>query len=187
MTTFEPGLDTQRSVPSEQSIPLLYTAHDVLVAAGYTEESAKKSWITTEGASVYSREAWAVVYRTALLYLLDGHDWKTWLPEELQNEHFEIIGQAGLFLLYLLHHHPTGTVGELYERFTRAFPAFGQPGNAGDAQADVLRDVFSILFFEHACPLFGLARLSDSRDTYPAGPRVRYEATHLFRAAFVWR
>lgn len=187
LSTFEPGFDTQRSVPSELSIPLLYTAHDVLVAAGYTEESAKKSWITTEGASVFSRGTWAAVYRTALLHLLDVHDWKTWLPAELQHEHFDIIGQAGLFLLYLLHHHPTGTMGELYERFTRAFPTFAQPGDAGDAQADLLREVFSIVFFEHACPLFGLARLSDRKDTYPAGPQVLYEATEVFRAAFVWR
>lgn len=187
LSTFEPGFDTEQSVPSEQSIPLLYTAHDVLVSAGYTEESAKESWITTEGASVFSREAWGVVYRTALLYLLDAHDWKTWLPEELQHEHFDIIGQAGLFLLYLLHHHPTGTVGELYGRFIRAFPAFVQPGNAGDAQADVLREVFSTVFFDYACPLYGLARLPDRNDTYPAGPQARYEATEVFRSAFAWR
>ena len=184
---FEPGVDTGRSVPSEQSIPLLYAAHDVLVGGDYTEESAKKSWIATQGVSAFSRGTWAAVYRTALLYLLDAHDWKLWLPEELQHAHFDIIGQAGVFLLYLLHRHPTGTVGEFYDRFTRAFPAFTQPTQGREADEDLFRDIFSILFFEHAGPLFGLVRLPEGYDTYPASPQVRYEAADVFRAAFVWR
>lgn len=187
LSTFEPGFDTGRSVPSEQSIPILYTAHDVLVGGDYTEESAKRSWITTEGASVFSRGSWTAVYRTALRYLLDVHDWKLWLPEELRHEHFDIIARAGVFLLYLLHRHPTGTVGEFYDRFTRAFPAFTQPTQGREADAELFGEVFSILFFEHACRLFGLARLSEDYGGYPAGPQVRYEAGDVFRTAFVRR
>jgi hypothetical protein len=187
LSTFEPGFDTGRSVPSEQSIPILYTAHDVLFGGDYTEESAKKSWIATEGVSAFSGGAWASVYRAAVRYLLAGHDWKLWLPEELQHEHFDIIGQAGVFLLYLLHRHPRGTVGELYDRSTRAFPAFTQPTQGREADQELFREVSSILFFEHACRLFGPARLPKDYGGYPAGPGVRYEVTDVFRAAFDWR
>ena len=129
----------------------------------------------------------AAVYRTALLYLLDAHDWILWLPEELQHEHFDSIGQAGVFLLYLIHRHPTGTVGQFYDRFTRAFPGLTQPTQGREADEVLFREVFSILFFEHAGPLFGLVRPPARYDSSPAGPQVRYEATDVFRAAFVWR
>ncbi len=68
-----------------------------------------------------------------------------------------LIQSSALFLLYLLKRHPVGTAGELYDRFTRAFPMFTKPTQGEADTLEMLRVVFFTLVFEFFFAIFGFA------------------------------
>ncbi len=174
-------------VPIELNIRELFSAHETLLDMGYIDESADKSWITTEGVGVLSGRQWARAFKDVLRYVLDEADWIYWLDEALQIEHFQIVQRAALFLLYLLKQHPEGTVAEYFDRFIRAFPAFAEPAQGEERIVAWLGVSFATLFFEYFCSLFGLVSLTANEDDDPIAPDARYEVTDLFRQTFRWK
>lgn len=184
---FDPWFNPKEFVSSEAAMPILFSAHIAVAAAGYTVETASKSLLTTDGVVIITRSGWAELFTELLPFILDEMDWQIWQDENLQHDHFTIIQDSAIFSLYLLHRHPTGTTGDFFRRFAKAFPAYIQPANGNPDIEDFFRLEYETLFFDHFCALFGLVRIK------PAGPEGamkgenEYEATDLFRTAFKWK
>lgn len=174
------------SIPLEESLPELVAAHDILLEVGYTDEDERNAWLATEGVAVISSQQWARVYREAFTHMVQEHDWKEWLPEKLQTEHFDLIQNSALFLMYLLKRHPEGTLGEFYDRFTRAFPMFEKPARDDRNVLELLRNTFLALVFDFFFVMFGLVSLDLSNGDEAIQPETRYRTTELFRQAFRW-
>ena len=179
---YEPFHEKGDPVPSEEKIPLLYTAHELLYFLAYLDESQTLSWITRSGIELFSSDRWSSLYSDALECILDYRRWAEDLLDEMDMElddieHFAIIQSAAPFLLYLLHRHPTGSMNDLFNRFCRAFPIYLTPADGGSDEAvlDFLQTVFERLFFFRFCHPFGLLDISPERE---------YSTTKLFRRAF---
>ena len=175
------------SVPSEAAIAALSDAHEFALAMGYLDESRSTAWITTEGAQLYASGRWGEAYAAMLRFAMDELDWLEWLDEGWRHDHFRIVQQAAPFVLRLLHHRPTGTEANLFERFATAFPLYAQPGANDPAAMDLLRDVFAILTLSEFCEPFGLVTLDYERSDGDDSGGCRYETTPLFRSAFRWK
>lgn len=184
---FDPWWNGKESVPSEASMPFLFTAHDAVVAAGYTVETSSKSMITTEGVVAVTRGTWSKLFTDLLLLTLDESDWQNWQDENLQHTHFAFIQSSALFSLYLLHRHPSGTTGDFYRRFANAFPAYLQPADGNPDLEDLFRLQFEALFFARFCKLFGLVRIKNTNPGDSIQDGDEYEVTELFRVAFKWK
>jgi len=175
------------SVPLETSLPVLETAHDAVRFLGYTNGARTKEWLATDGVDMVSRRRWAQMYRDLFIYAVDVHDWKAWVPDSIRHEHFDIVQHAALFLFYLLHKHPEGTVGEFIDRVTRAFPDFVRPAQDHPATLEFLAGVVSELFFAQFCALFGLVRVAGDPRDFPEARNVKYRVTPLFTRLFRWK
>ncbi len=176
-----------RSVPQETSLLVLQTAHDAIRYLGYTDGNRTKEWLSTDGVDLFCRRDWAQLYRALFTYAVDVHDWKLWIPEEMRAPHFDLVQDAALFLLYLLHKYPQGTVGGFIDRVTRAFPDLIRPAQDDPAILTFIAGVVSELFFARFCIVFGLVTSTDDPSDFPAARGVEYEVTPLFARAFRWK
>ena len=176
-----------RSVPLETSLLVLETAHDMVMYLGYTDEDSKRAWLTSEGVDVFSRKRWITVFIDTFRYAIDEYDWQEWIPEDAQAEHYLHVQRAATFLLYLLHKHPDGTVGEFVDRFFRAFPEFIRPAQGNPEHIEYVANVVSELFFERFCILFGLIRLTDYPDENREMRDFQYRVSPLFSELLVWK
>lgn len=175
------------SVPLETSIVTLWTAHQIFLARGYTTTSSKREWLTTKGVDAYSRRRWRVLFREAVYYALDVADWLDWISEKLRFDHFTVVQDAALFLLFLLHKHRAGTIGEFIDRLTRAFPELIEPAGADQAIADFVRSVVSELFFARFCAFFGFVTIKGEPFNFPEARAAEYHTTPLFDQTFSWK
>ncbi len=149
--------------------------------------SRTKEWLATGGGDVFSRRRRAQMYRDVFTYAVDIQDWKAWIPDNVQHEHFDIVREAALFLFYLLHKHPEGTVGEFMDRVTRAFPEFVRPAQDHPASLEFLVTVVSELFFARFCTLFGLVGVTGDPSSFPEARSAEYRVTPLFTGLFQWK
>ena len=178
---------SNRSVPRETTLLVLQTAHDAVRYLDYTDGNRAKEWLATDGVDVFSRRDWAQMYRALFTYAVDVHDWKLWIPENTRDQHFNLVQDAAMFLLYLLHRHPQGTVGEFLDRVMRAFPDLIGPAQDDPAILDFIATIVSELFFARFCILFGFVRFTDDASDFPAARDVEYEVTPLFAQLFRWK
>lgn len=200
MEQFAPGYRRGDPVPNEESLPHLLLAHDVIVGNGWTHDSQTHASITTDGVDVFSNGRWDRLFVYSFMYLWRTDIWSEYLGEEFsETSHFDNIQNSAIFSLYLLHRHPTGTVGELFDRFARAFPAYVEPAQGEERVRAWLGDLYAYLFLVHFSAQLGLVK--------PAGPPgagsasgaappgaggglgsldSRYQTTELFRKALVW-
>jgi hypothetical protein len=176
-----------RSIPLETSLLVLETAHDMVMYLGYTDEDSTRAWLAPEGIDVVTRKRWVAMFVEALRYAIDKYDWQEWIPEDAQAEHYLHVQKAATFLLYLLHKHPDGTIGDFVDRFFRAFPEFIGPAQGDPEHIEYLSDVVSELFFERFCILFGLIRLTDYPDENREMRDVQYRVSPLFSELLVWK
>lgn len=175
------------SVPSEAAIGALSGAHEFALTMGYLDESRSRAWITTEGVGLYASGRWGEAYAAMLRFAVDELDWLDWLDEGWRHDHFRIVQQAAAFVLRLLHHHPSGTEAELFERFATAFPLYAQPGANDPATMDLLRDVLAILALSEFLESFGLVVLEYELPNADDPGGYRYETTPLFKRALRWK
>lgn len=192
MEEFAPGYKSGDPVPNEESLPHLLLAHDVIVGNGWTHDSQTRASITTEGVDVFSNGRWDQLFIYAFTYLWRTDTWVEYLGEEFsETSHFDIIQNSLIFSLYLLRRHPTGTVGELFDRFARAFPAYVEPAQGEKRVRNWFGDLYAFLFVVHFCAQLGL--LKPGGTASGAGGQgglgsldSRYKTTELFRKALIW-
>ncbi len=166
------------SVSSEENLPVLYLAHELLLNTGYLDEAGTKAWLTTEGVVAVTKGRWAELFRDTVKAAIDIIDWQDYLREDFRHVHFNIIQNSALFLLYLLEKHPSGTIENLIERFSRAFPAFISAVK-GEESVKWMQIIFKILFVESFCVPFGFLEITADRE--------KYRTTELFHQAFRWK
>lgn len=176
---FDPRYRMFKTVPSETTFPFLVAAHDLLVDAGYTDESRNRAWLTTEGVVLHTRGTWAELYRKAFDFFLRDYDWIDWLDKVVRSEHFGILQAAAPFFLYLLRRRPEGRLGEIFVRVAKAFPLYIQPAKDDLDYIDFFANSFFYLFFDSFCLFLGLVEIDYDED--------RYQVTRLFREALQWR
>ncbi len=184
---FSPEFPVDRSVPSEIDLPILDTAHRVLIGARYIEESRSQMWVTETGSALLSAGAWGRAFGDAFVEVLYYMDWQEQFIFYEPQDEMEFLQYSALFLLYLLARHPSGTFGEFFDRFCRAFPEFVEQIIGDPDSMAVLGIVVSRLFFYGCCRALGLATLKRAEGESAWGPKTRYETTDLFRQALVWK
>ena len=175
------------SLPLESSLYVLETAHELMLALGYTGVTAGKEWLTTEGVGIYSRSRWSRAYLEAIEFVIDNFDWKQWLHESLRSLHFNLVQDSAVFLLYLLRNQPEGSIGAYVDRVFRAFPEYIRPAQGHQSVTDLVASATSELFFGNFCVLFGLVEIDGDPVSFPESWRTRYRTTPLFESLFQWK
>lgn len=133
------------------------------------------------------------VFRQAFESLILYVDWTDYLGDEYADTfpHFGFIQRAAVFSLYLLSRHPRGTIGDLFDRFARAFPEFVKPAKGDQRTIDWMEGIYAYLFIFRFCEPLGLVKVS--REDSPSAAAAerplladRYRVTGLFENAFLW-
>ncbi len=176
MARFIPSYREGMPVSNEESLTLLVRGHDIIFQNDWTEESRNRSELTTEGVQMLSTKGAVTIFQRAVEFLLLREDWTDSLPDSYEGAltHLALIQNAAIFSLYLLSRHPTGTIGELFNRFTRAFPDFIKPAQGDRRTIDWLGDFFATFFVNDFCVPLGLVTVISAD---------RYRTTDLFTNA----
>ena len=188
-----------RSISLEDHSYDLQLVHQLIIDLGLVEETARKSYLTTEGLHAALHEDLSHLYSNVVQLYFDEFDWIEYsFLENLDIFVLDDIQETALFSLALLNKNASQyiSIEDLYGKFARAFPDFDEIAKEAFNKPPPPQ-FYHYIFIRRFCMLLGLVEeeaadeaADEEADAVSAGreyPMPRVRITPLFRKLFLWK